>query len=547
MFGWAAAVLIASAPLVGVMRPDAEPAFTSWPWLFALTALPALAATVLARRARPLAAAAVLVPPAILSIGALVLDARPLFGSVLVARPELYVPSGLVGLEAGGGVWPLLAGRLGVVIAGLLAVAYLTRHATDPQYEDSGIRRLTGPAFTLALVAVAGLVSTPMRSDDPYVVPFSLVDAPPWDMVGGALVVVSVLITTAVVTGWRDRSVVRAGLLGLGFAIAGAALPPVLSALFSPMIHLSRGPVLATLAAVGFVGLSSSSVNNLINAAVDRVGVRPVRNPPGQARLEIIAGLLAVTSGVSALIAAGSPLLRVPERTVPETADQLLLPSGALLILLGGLMVIPSVATSARPALSVGWVIGPLAGTAALDVVLVPPGVDASIGPGAWFAGVSVLCACGAGLAAAVAGGVERDEVDLSDLGVNRVPLWQAVIATPLVIAALVGRPAAEVPGLNRSSPVLFWGLAAALVTVVTALWLAPRCRSRRGAAVSAGAACVLAVLVVRVLVAGAEPRWPWWAGVAALLVIISGVAVTWAGAGRSTAVDESPEPSVGR
>ncbi len=74
----AGALLVGAAPAVGMVTPAQPPAFTPWPLLLVLAALPPGVAAAFLRSDKPGVAAAVLIAPAALAPGRAVLDAQPL-------------------------------------------------------------------------------------------------------------------------------------------------------------------------------------------------------------------------------------------------------------------------------------------------------------------------------------------------------------------------------------------------------------------------------------------------------------------------------------
>jgi hypothetical protein len=223
---------------------------------------------------------------------------------------------------------------------------------------------------------------------------------------------------------------------------------------------------------------------------------------PGQARLQSAAGVLGALAGVAALGGVLTPQLVVPEgMTVPDSYDsRLLLPAGVLVGLLGVASLSPRLATAVRPALAVGAAAVPLAGAAAFDAVLTAGQVSADVraGVGAWLTGLAVLAAAAAACCAGLAGGVERDDVDLTELRPNLAVAGPAAVAALLAVGAF-GFPALRAPdyvapGVWSDFRIASWGLLAGLVAVVGAAVLAPLCRPRRRVALLLGATGVVGV-----------------------------------------------------
>jgi hypothetical protein len=164
-----------------------------------------------------------------------------------------------------------------------------------------------------------------------------------------------------------------------------------------------------------------------------------------------------------------------------------------------------------RPALAVVAVAMPVAAAeyiAAVAGVLDLKGVDAGVG--AWFAAAAVLTALTGALLAAVSGGFERDDVDLTDRGFSGptapVSAGAAVLAVPAFMLPLVNGVGRGVTGvvqgpLGLSSSALFMAM---VVTAGVAL-LGPRCRPVPAAVLYTGG-CVLLVLRLARVVLGPRP-----------------------------------------
>ncbi|HKN97863.1 MAG TPA: hypothetical protein VJX10_12150, partial [Pseudonocardiaceae bacterium] len=217
---------------------------------------------------------------------------------------------------------------------------------------------------------------------------------------------------------------------------------------------------------------------------------------------------LHLATGVAGLLAAGAALvgadtsLFVLPPDLPATTDvagRPLIPAAAVIGLCAVGMLVPRWAPAVRPAFAVAWVGVLLAGTQAFDTALTANQIGGvRIGPGFWASALAMVAALAGGCCAGLAGGVERDDVDLSQLR------WHLGVLAPAVAGALLGvgafgLPALEAPGYTEPG---LWshftfaslGLVFGVVAVVAAGLLAPRCRPRRGAALLFGAAGVLLV-----------------------------------------------------
>ncbi|HEY3604355.1 MAG TPA: hypothetical protein VGL04_06760, partial [Sporichthyaceae bacterium] len=329
-----------------------------------------------------------------------------------------------------------------------------------------------------------------------------------------------------------SRGRARGGLLGLALGVAAVAVPAVAAGSLAADLHPAAGPYAALLGAAGLAVLAVPVGRAPTDAgAPERDLVLPAAD-----RLHKLAGLAALLAGGLAATGALAPVLDVPA-DIPAPAlsvTRLLAPAAVVLAALGIALLLPSGwAGASRPALSVAWVVGPLATLAILDPVVTAidlPGVE--FGLGAWAA-VGALCvACAAGLVAALAGGVERDDVDLSELaeqGTDRPVLLSAVVAVLLAIPAFA-LPVAEVPGHRllgmTGGGESGWGLLVGLLAVLLATLAAARCRPSRGAALLAGAGLVVIVRLAELpLVAapfgGAELALGTWCSLACLMVLV--------------------------
>ncbi|MCA1190170.1 MULTISPECIES: hypothetical protein [unclassified Saccharopolyspora] len=574
------ALLTAFAPLLGLVAPDMPAAFTSWPWLLVPALVPAVLAAVF-RGSRPALAAAVLLGPAVLAPGRLVQDAQLLVDAGLAARPELLLPDTLDPLGAAPGTWVLLAGHLLALAAGVLALIAgrgLFDHADGASDafgsfgEDAfagssvaeaaadggsgrgraGARRQGLLALVLCATAIAavGLLMGPFTSDDPYLLAKPAVEAPVAVAIGSLLLAIAVPAAAGFMAGSADRDLVRGGLLGLAAGLAAVAVPPLVAVALLPRLHFGWGPALVLAAALVLVGLAVEG------------GRDPARNSgevrlPALTRLLRAAGALALLAGALAVVGALTPHLRMPSWIDDPSVypARLLWPGGVLLVLLGAALLVPSIAAAVRPALTAAWAALPLAGAAALDSVLTSTQVaGADAAPGAWASGAAMVFALLAAITAALAGGVEREEVDLAepdwqpergadvDLAERS---WRPVVAVPAALAALLGLAAVLLPVLSApdyTAPGVFtrfgtasWGLIGAGVAVLVATVLAVRSRPARAAALLVGAALVMVVRALEFpLTAGraadATPGPGLWCAVAAAVVLL----ITALLAGRS-------------
>jgi hypothetical protein len=529
-----AASLLATGPMLTVVRASdgsgAEPAFMSAPLLATLAFIPAVTAWLLAGLGRPAAAAGLLGSLALLAIGRMVIDVQLLTDPWSAARPELLVPVGLAELTAGPAVPVLLLGHGLTLIAGVLALAAWRKAKADtgetmtPRDSASGQRTLV-VALCAGTLAAAGLMITQFRSSDPYLAPSAAVDAPLPTLLGTLLVAGGAVLAACLAASAADADAARGGLAGAAVGVVVVVLPPLAAAATSDTLGVSAGP---------FVALGGAAL--LAGAAL--LTGRPSRPAGEQARTEgelrlpavslmhRVAGALAVAAGAAGLLGAATRQVSAAVLTglaYPATVvmappvvypARLLAPAGALLVVLGALLLIPRLATAARPALAVGWAAMPLAATATLDVTLTATQLDGvSAGPGVWPTALALLLAPAAGAAAAFAGGLERDEVDLTQRRIERSSVvlggLAAVLAVPAFGVPLVTSRDYLPAGLWSRFSVASWGLLAAAAVVVAAGLLAPRSRPSRAVALLVGAAAVITVHVGAVPLIGGRGDAP--------------------------------------
>lgn len=558
-----AALLVGLAPLFGLVRPQTPPAFASWPLLLGLAVLPPLLAAGFARGQRITPALGVLIGPALLAPGRLVADAQLLADAGLAARPALLSPHDLEPITPSAGLWVLLAGHAATGVAGVIAAwggsgdrvpdplpgagfeaGAFDRADSAPQVAEAGTRRqgLLAAVLLVTVVAAAGALMAQFASDNPYLVPEPAVDSPLPVLLGNVLIAVGVLTAGGLFASAADPGTARGGLLGLAAAVAGIAVPPLFAAAVVEELHYGWGAVLELLAALALAGLAVPAGRT---AAGDRdeEEVADVRLPSLQ-RLFVASGVLAVLAGVLALAGAAAPQLEMPlgAGEITPYAAPMLLPSGLVLVALGSGMFLPRVAARIRPALPVVCAALLLAAAATLDTVLTAvQAAGARAGVGAWAAGIAVLTAVAAALVAAVAGGVERDDVDLTELPQRRagaeVPVLRGLSVPAALLAfgtfglPVVVAPGYTPPGVFTDFSTTSWGLVAALVSVVLAVALAPFCRSERAAALLGGAALVVLVRVLELpLTAGraasSEAGVGLWFGLVCLAVLVGTAAL---------------------
>ncbi|HEY2206459.1 MAG TPA: hypothetical protein VGH99_18500, partial [Pseudonocardia sp.] len=191
----------------------------------------------------------------------------------------------------------------------------------------------------------------------------------------------------------------------------------------------------------------------------------------------------------------------------------------------------------ARPTLAVALVALPMALGEPVGELLSVVGLrGVGAGPGLWLMLLAVVLAAAAGLAAVLAGGFERDDVDLSRPRPGGAPMAAAsaagaVLTVPAFWLPMVNGAGRGTTGvLQPPFGVASWALVAAFMVTLGALVIAPRCRPIRAAALLAGVAVVLALRLVRLVAAGLPGLVPGegtWA--TALCLVVVGVALALA------------------
>jgi hypothetical protein len=168
----------------------------------------------------------------------------------------------------------------------------------------------------------------------------------------------------------------------------------------------------------------------------------------------------------------------------------------------------------------------------------------ATPGAGVWFGALAVLLVLVAAVIATLAGALEREDVDLSELEAQPVLGWVAVLAALLAVGAF-GFPAVTGPDYESAGLWTFRiasvGSIVALLAVIVAAAIAARSRPVRGAALLFGAALVAAVRASEFVftggrVAGSAPSLGTWLAVGCAVVLVAGGALALSGKGDSVA-----------
>lgn len=558
--GWAAspvrlrialAVALAGAVLTvvgvgqGLVGDSPAAGFGSGFLLVVLALAPAVAALLFVLLGRALVGAGVLMGAALLAPGLALVDGQFLVDAVQASRPEILVPTSLAALSPSGGAYLLLAGHLAAGVAGLLAAGRAGADtssdyfaALDRTVSVSARGAAMGWALAAATVSIAGLFFPPFRSDNAFLLGHDLVSSPTLVRYGGILLALTLLIGGVAAAGNARPPFARGMSLGLFLALAWLALPQVLAVASIEWLHFERGGGLLTLVPLGLL---------VVILFVIR-GDRGDRDERGELQLEtsplhVFTGVLGVLAGVAAIGGAAGTLVVVEGGgEQPESyANRQLIPAGIVVILLA-VALFTRWAGTVRPAFVVSLGAIAMVGVASLDAAFTGttiPGtafnlpivtVEVHVGAGTWFAGLAVVLAAFAAIAAVVAGGAERDDVDVSERRLRTriaVPAGGAILlaagafGSPMIVATDFAAP-----GIWSEFRLASWGLLVAFVVVAGAAAIAAFARPARGAALLLGAAAVVGVHLLELpmtgdRVPGASAGQGTWLSLACLVALV--------------------------
>ena len=510
--------------ILGVV--DAPAGYTSWPLAAVLALLPPIVAAVFVGNRRPAAASALLAVFAAVSVGRLVAAVQLAVDAGRVSRPDLVVVSGTVPPGPSFGLWLLMLGFVVTVVAGGLALD------RDRPADEEPRRGLVVGAAGLGLLVAIGLVMAPFSSTDPLLPADGVFDAPALALIGGLLVALAVPVGAAVAASSGDADTVRGGILGVGLAALVVELPPAVAGFVLPELHPSAGPWITLVGVALLVPFAFVSLGQRERSLDDDVDL------PSRGNLHLWAGIAGLLAAIAGLVAVALPLLSLPDGVaVPENyAIRLLTPASVLVGVLAVGLLVPAWAALVRPAFAVACAAIALAVASGFDNVLSATGVitsKATPGAGVWFGALAVLLALVAVIIATLAGSLEREDVDLSELEGRPVLGWLAGLAALLALGAF-GFPAVTGPGYESAGLWTFriasTGSVVALVAVVIAAAIAARSRPSRGAALLFGAAGVAVVRALEFVftggrVAGSAPSLGTWLAIAcALVLVVAGI-----------------------
>ena len=582
---WVGALLLAAGPRYPVAvtadRVAVGPAFGVWPLLAVLAVVPAVVSVMLLMVHQRAPGLALIASLGAVSVGQLLLTAQLLLDPVRAARAELVAPTGVGELRPGLGGWLLLGGQVATALAGLAAAREVGALRGERSMDEPAYGPRTPPGAMLlgvgcAVLTGAGVLAAPYVSADPWLVPRSVLDAPVWAAAGGFALAIGIALAVVLACSTPDPRVSIGGLVGVAIGVLGVVAPRVTVAALAGEhgLRVALGPVLGTLGGLGlgllaaWVGyrgrraaysgvayptagqnphavLAGASMFLDGTGALARLGgaVDRLAGPPAAVlavRCRRAGAALATLAGGGAIAAAlAEPLRLAPDLPHPQLATRwLLLAAGALLVPLGLATASRSLGPKVRPALAVVLVTVPMAAGEPLAAVLGVLGLDGvGAGPGLWLTLLAVTLAGAAALAVVLAGGFERDDVDLT-----RTP-YEGPLAAASAAAAVLTVPAFWLPLVDGAGwgttgvlqppfGLASWGLLAGFAVTMGALLLGPRCRPGPAMVLYGG---VLAVLVFRVarlavtqgLVLGdGLGEGAWATGLCLLLVVVAAVLV---------------------
>ncbi|MGW5053183.1 hypothetical protein [Actinokineospora sp. NPDC004072] len=536
----AAALLSAAAPVVGILTPP--PGFSATPLLVLLALLPAAAAVAFTAARKPVTAAAVLTAAALLAPGRALVDLQLAVDALRAARPEIFVPTSLAPLQPQPGLWLLIAGHVLAAAAGVLAAARAGAEPGSPyaaELDDPDRTTRARAVFTrVALLAgtatAVGLLLVPFTSDDAFVLALGMVDAPAPARFGLLALAVGAAGAAVVAGNAASLPVARGMAVGLLAAVAGVTVPQIAAGLLVDRLHPASGPYLA-LAAAAALAAAIWTVDPAASAkdADVRLDLRALHR---------VAGGLGVLTAAAALLAGTSDLIVAHGiDTPPAYASRLFVPVAIAVLLLSLPMFAPGPAAATRPAFIVVLAGVALAGAGSLDAAFTATGASGAvaIGPGVWFAGAALLLGCAAATTAAIAGGAERDDVDLTERGYHLPLAAPAAVGALLAVGAfglpVLTAPDLVAPGIWTQFRFASWGLLIALLAVLAAAALAPAARPPRAAALLLGAAALVGVRALEYPLTAARaadgrPGQGLWLALAATLALVVAAAAAVGG-----------------
>lgn len=492
--------------------------------------------------ARAPTAAGVLMGAALLAPGLALVDAQFLSDALQASRPELMVPTSLAPLAPDVGAYLLLAGHVAAAAAGLLAAG---RAGADPDSDyfaalDAAVdpaarRRAVGWALLAGTVSTVGLLMPPFGSDNAFVVARDLIADPTLVKFGGMLITLTVVIGGVAVAANPRPTQAKGMAIGLFVALAWLIVPQLAAVASVDWLHMDRGgPLIAFLP----VGVLAIVVATRTDTKEDSGEVRLDSSP-----LHLAAGVLGVLTGVAALIGSFGALVVVEAGgTQPDSyANRQLLPVGILIILLG-IALFTKWAGSVRPAFVIALGAVAVVGVAALDAAFTGttagnfpigmpiPQTELRVGAAGWFTVAAVVLGAAAAIAAGIAGGAERDDVDLTNRTLHTryaIPAAGGVLfAIGAFASPMIKATDFTAPGIWTDFRLASWGLLIGLLIVVAAAAIAAFARPARAAALLFGAAAVVGVHLLELPMTGdraqnAQAGSGTWLSLACLVALV--------------------------
>ncbi|MFI7679726.1 hypothetical protein [Actinophytocola sp. NPDC049390] len=518
----AGAVLTVVGVGQGLVDDAPPPGFGSGFLLGVLAFAPPVVAVLFVLFGRAIVGAGVLGGAALLAPGLALVDGQFILDAVQAGRPEVLVPTSLGTLAPGFGSYLLLGGHLVALVAGVLAAGRAGADPTsdyfaalDRSVSTAGRGAAIGWALAAATVSIAGLFFPPFRSDNAFLVGQGLVDSPTLVRYGGILLALTLLVGGVAVAGSSRPPLARGMGLGLFLALAWLALPQVFAVASIDWLHAERGGGLWTLLPLAVLVAVLFVVRGDRARLDQRDGDLELATSP----LHLGTGVLGVLTGITAIAAALGALVVVEGGAQLESyANRQLIPAGIVAVVLGAALftrwagaVRPAFVVSLAAIVVVGFASldAAFTGTTLLDTPFDVPIVtaDARVGAGTWFAVVAIALAGIAAVTAAVAGGAERDDVDLTERTLHTriaIPAGAAVLlAVGAFAAPMIAAPDYTAPGIFSEFRFASWGLLIGFAAVAGAAAVAAFSRPRRAAALLLGGAAVVGVHLLELPMTG--------------------------------------------
>jgi hypothetical protein len=300
--------------------------------------------------------------------------------------------------------------------------------------------------------------------------------------------------------------------VGLFVALSWLVLPQIVAIASVDWVHVERGGPLIALIPVGLLAVVLFLRSDI---TADKGEIQLDTSP-----LHVATGVLGVLTGIAALIGSFGALVIVEGGgDQPDSyANRQLLPAGILIILLSAALF-TRWAGAVRPAFVVALGTVALVGLATADAAFTGTGAgnviaglpvtrtELRVGAGVWFAIAAIVLGGVAAVVAAVAGGAERDDVDLTKRTLHSrygIPAGGAVLfAIGAFGSPMVKAPDFTAPGIWTDFRLASWGLLIGLVVVVAAAVIASLARPARAAALLFGAAAVAGVHLLELPMTG--------------------------------------------